>query len=417
MVLTGAATSETGDVTEKLTWKSSNEDAVVIVDGGDTNEVTVKAVGPGSSVISFGSDAEDGVRAECTVKVYYEVTEVKFDVTELTIPATLKKQLSASFNEYAEDEFIWTSSDETVVKVINLNSGAANAQIITLEALKAGSADITAESKTYGTKSTITVTVVDNKASKVLINGQASASKTLKVNDTMELVGTAEAAEGKVTEKLTWTSSNDKVVQIATDDGNGKIKVKAVGAGSAVITYISVSGTKATVTITVEKEAVTPTVNPQDENQVKEGPKAGSVIADSKLNYKVTKAGTSNTPGEVSIKSVVNKNAKSVVIPDNVTVNGITYKVTVIENNAFKNNKKLVKVTIGKNVIIIGVKAFFGCKNLKKVTFKSAVLKKIGKKAFFRKGGKKLTFKVPKAKKKNYKKLIKKAKTNKYVVR
>ena len=417
MVLSGLATSETGDVTEKLTWKSSNEDAVKIVDGADTNEVTVKAVGPGSSVISFGSDAEGGIRAKCTVNVYYEVTEVKFDVTELIMTASLKKQLTARFNEYAEDEFIWTSSDETILKVNNLNSGVANEQTVTLEALKAGSVNVTAKSKSYGTKSTITVTVVDNKASKVLINGQISSSKTLKVNETMELVGVAEATEGKVTEKLTWTSSNDKVVQIVTNDGNGKASVKAVGAGNAVITFGSASGIKAIVTITVEKEAVTPTVNPQDENQVKEGPKAGSVISDSKLKYKVTKAGTSNTPGEVSIKTVVSKNAKSVVIPDNVTINGITYKVTVIENNAFKNNKKLVKVTIGKNIIRIGTKAFFGCKKLKKVTVKSTVLKKIGKKAFYRKGGKKLTFKVPKSKKKNYKKLIKKAKTNKYVVR
>ena len=61
--------------------------------------------------------------------------------------------------------------------------------------------------------------------------------------------------------------------------------------------------------------------------------------------------------------------------------------------------------------------SFAGNKKLKKVVIKSNVISKIGKKAFFRKSGKKLVIKVPKKLKKKYKKLLKKAKTNKYVVK
>lgn len=103
------------------------------------------------------------------------------------------------------------------------------------------------------------------------------------------------------------------------------------------------------------------------------------------------------------------KNASKVTVPDTVKLKGKTYKVTAIKANAFKNNKKLTKVTIGKNVSKIGSKAFYNCKKLKSVTIRSKKLtaKNVGSKAF--KGiSSKATIKVPKAKKKAYKKMLKK---------
>ena len=115
--------------------------------------------------------------------------------------------------------------------------------------------------------------------------------------------------------------------------------------------------------------------------------------------------------------------------------------MTSISSNAFKNNKEITKVTIGKNIKTIGVAAFNGCTKLSQVTINSTVLKTIGKKAFYnnkklkkviikslklktvgknafsRKDGKRITFKVSKTKKKAYKKKLKKAKTNKFVVK
>ena len=101
------------------------------------------------------------------------------------------------------------------------------------------------------------------------------------------------------------------------------------------------------------------------------------------------------------------KKAK-VVIPATVKNKGKKYKVTAIGGSAFKSNKKLKSVTIGKNVKSIGKKAFYKASKLSSVTIKSKLLKssKVGKYAF--KGvSKKVVFKVPAAKKKAYSKIIK----------
>ena len=91
-----------------------------------------------------------------------------------------------------------------------------------------------------------------------------------------------------------------------------------------------------------------------------------------------------------------------------------TYKVTSVEKKAFKNNKKIKKVTIGKNVSKIGSKAFYGCSKLKTLTIKSSKLttKKIGSKAFS-KTPKSMTVKVPKKKFKTYKSMLIKRGVNK----
>lgn len=97
------------------------------------------------------------------------------------------------------------------------------------------------------------------------------------------------------------------------------------------------------------------------------GPEKGTKLTDSK-----TKAVYQVTNNEVNGETVVytkssNKNAKSITIPATVTIGGIEYKVTSIANDAFKNNKKLTKITIGNNVTSIGKNAFYGCKKLKTV--------------------------------------------------
>ena len=79
--------------------------------------------------------------------------------------------------------------------------------------------------------------------------------------------------------------------------------------------------------------------------------------------------------------------AEKVEISDTVTINGVEYKVTSIAKNAFKNNKQVTAVSIGKNVTSIGDNAFAGCSKLKKVTIAENMVS-IGKNAF--KGCKKL---------------------------
>ena len=71
---------------------------------------------------------------------------------------------------------------------------------------------------------------------------------------------------------------------------------------------------------------------------------------------------------------------KKFTVPGTVKIDGVTFKVTEISKNAFKNNKKLTQVIIGKHVTKIGANAFNGAKKLKKITIKSTQLKKVGKK-------------------------------------
>lgn len=127
----------------------------------------------------------------------------------------------------------------------------------------------------------------------------------------------------------------------------------------------------------------------------------GDIVKDKNASYKISNA-KSNT---VEYKTPLNNKKATVTVPATVKVSGVTYKVTSIAKNAFKNNKKLKKVTIGANITTIGANAFAGCKNLKTVDIKSKKLKSVGKNAF--KGiHKKAVFKVPAKKLKAYKKLL-----------
>lgn len=95
---------------------------------------------------------------------------------------------------------------------------------------------------------------------------------------------------------------------------------------------------------------------------------------------------------------------KSLTIGDNVTINGESCTIVQIDQDAFKNYKKLTKVTIGKNVETIEKNAFSGCKKLKKITLKGAALKTV-KSGAFKKTAKNLTVKASKVKKPQRKKL------------
>ena len=112
--------------------------------------------------------------------------------------------------------------------------------------------------------------------------------------------------------------------------------------------------------------------------------------------------------GEVSY-SCTDKKKKSVTIPNTVIIGGEEYEVTSIAVNAFKNCKKLKKITIPAGIESIGRNAFFNCKSLKTIIIKSEELtaKSVGSKAF--KGiAAGAVIKVPKSVKANYIKILKK---------
>ena len=135
-----------------------------------------------------------------------------------------------------------------------------------------------------------------------------------------------------------------------------------------------------------------------------------SIFTDKNFKYRIISESSANAKyGKVEVVGLVNKNHKKVKIKNTVAFAGKKYKITSIAKKAFKNNKKIKSVVIGKNVTKIGSKAFYNCKKLNKVVIKSKKLK-LGKKVFAEKGGKKIKISVPKKLKKKYKKLFKKYK-------
>ena len=131
-------------------------------------------------------------------------------------------------------------------------------------------------------------------------------------------------------------------------------------------------------------------------------PKAGTKYTVGGNQYTVLKAG-------LSVRfSKANPKAKTVTIPNAITVDGISYKVAEVGANAFKNNKKVKKVTIGANVVKIANKAFNKCPSLRNVIIKTTLLtKKTASKKCFSKVHKKMIIKVPKKVKKTYVKIFK----------
>lgn len=131
-----------------------------------------------------------------------------------------------------------------------------------------------------------------------------------------------------------------------------------------------------TQTIITSSPTQTATPTPTSTNGGGTKLKKGEVFAKDGLKYKVTGANT------VEVIGLSSNSAKSISIPATVELGGVKYKVTKIAANAFKGEKKIKTVTIGKNVKTIGKSAFYGCSKLKTISFSGGAVKSIGKKAF-----------------------------------
>ena len=236
-------------------------------------------------------------------------------------------------------------------------------------------------------------------------------SKLLEVNIT-PIKGT--------NKKVRWISNNPSVVTVT----DGRVLARSVG--KAVIYCVALDNTDRIAKCSI---------------MVTQPAKKGQKLRDKKgTTYKVTKSQGKNSTVEY-VKPY--KTAKGTVqIPNTVTIAGVKYSVKTIAKNAFKNNKKVTTIVLGKNITTIGEKAFAGCSKLKKVVIEKNVSKinkqafykckslktiiiksrklktqKVGRKAF---SGivKKAVFKVPSDKINTYKKIFKsKGASNKIVVK
>lgn len=156
-----------------------------------------------------------------------------------------------------------------------------------------------------------------------------------------------------------------------------------------------------------EKEATpvttpeTPATTPQ-EPVTKVPAEVGKQVTVEGNNYKVT----NNAENKKTVAfSGADKKAAKVTVPATVVIDGESYQVTVIADNAFMGNSKLTTVTlpsgitkigknafknctklkkidIPKNVTEVGTNAFNNCKKMTAIKFKGTKVKKIGQGAF-----------------------------------
>lgn len=240
----------------------------------------------------------------------------------------------------------------------------------------------------------------------------------------------------------TWSSSDPSIVSV---DSNGNITAKKYGIATVTVKVGNLQATKKYVVsdiIGMDTDTLLYLPNWKSKSSIPadytgncyaEGyafeVKNGRITWSKNMKTnKITRPGSKNKKSSAKTKKIkgnyykitskskktvlyvkpASKNITSVNIPSTIKIGGKRYKVTGIAANAFKNYKKLKKVTIGANIRNIGKRAFYRCYNLKTVKMKTSKLvnNQVGKQAF--KGiYKKAVIKVPKKQLKVYKKLLK----------
>ena len=144
--------------------------------------------------------------------------------------------------------------------------------------------------------------------------------------------------------------------------------------------------------------------------------KKGTRIKDAKKEYEYIVTDDNPAHPKVSFYRCLKKKKKTVKIKTTFTKDKVKYAVTGVSAKAFKNCKKLKKVTIPKSIKKLGKQMFTGCKALRTIEIKTTKLTKktIAKKAFTG-VPKQAKVKVPSKKKKAYNKLFHKKGLSKQV--
>ena len=219
--ITLTATTSPEIVTEKVTWKSRNEDVAKVDNNGNVT-------GIGKGVVEIIAQNPGGtIQAVCTVTVKINPTEIRLNYSKLVLDKNSSNipKLEATIlpdTTYVNDNIIWDSSNKNVVTVENGN----------LTLIGNGEARITVSTEN-GLTATCDVTVQTSITSIAV----SSTSKKMEVNQTAQLTATVTPADA--TEKVQWTSSN---TDVATVNNTGLVTAKT--SGTVTITVKNANGTK-----------------------------------------------------------------------------------------------------------------------------------------------------------------------------
>ena len=219
--ITLTATTSPEIVTEKVTWKSRNEDVAKVDNNGNVT-------GIGKGVVEIIAQNPGGtIQAVCTVTVKINPTEIRLNYSKLVLDKNSSNipKLEATIlpdTTYVNDSIVWDSSNKNVVTVENGN----------LTLIENGEVQIAAKTEN-GLTATCDVTVQTSITSIAV----SPTSKKMEVNKTAQLTATVTPADA--TEKVQWTSSN---TDVATVNDTGLVTAKE--SGTVTITVKNANGTK-----------------------------------------------------------------------------------------------------------------------------------------------------------------------------
>lgn len=220
------------DATDKsVTWTSSNTS---VADVSDNGKVTPKSVGTADITVT----TKDGNhKATCSVTVKEKIV---YATSLILTPGTVSMDLGSSqaltlamLPANTNEELVWSSSNESVVKVAGGD----------LTAVGEGTAKITVKGKNV-TSNEVTVTVID----KYAVTGVAlnATSKSLQIGETFTLAATVSPSDAR-DKSVSWSSSNESVAKVvdgvvtAVSTGTATIQVKTASRGftaNCVITVV-----------------------------------------------------------------------------------------------------------------------------------------------------------------------------------
>ena len=218
------AAAEPADATiTGVRWSSGDEKTAVV----DENGVVTGVKAGNARIIASATDGS-GVRANYTVKVVQNPTEVTLSTEKLTVDigrsATVKATVGPK-NAYSK-KVVWSSSDESIATVNQ--SGK-------ITGISIGRCTVTARSDVLDTVSASMEVEVQQPVKKVSFIGTEAFAYS---GETLQLAWTVEPADA-TNPVIAFSSGNKKVIEV---DENGR--VTAIGKGETYVNAVTTDGSK-----------------------------------------------------------------------------------------------------------------------------------------------------------------------------
>ena len=318
----------------------------------------------------FVANAQDttinSIEIEITLKDGSKITK--------TVPVTLLPGESKAGTAYVGLKDI-KSNQNVTLSVTAENQDDKSGCIVTDQI---GQSDISIEAVSSETKDNVEITATLRNNS--FVNDSAVLHLYGNENKTLELkkqegisIKANDTAQVKFTLKkkaITYNINRAAYLTLVAETGNGD--------------YNEDNNTAYIILYQQEDSPTPPSDKPGNQTQPAQPIKVGYTVTANRMNYRVTKMNADGT-GEAAMtgtsRKKTDKKFTSLKVGNNITINGKSFKITTIGQNAFNGFAKLKTVTFGKNINHIGDKAFYKCTALTKITIPSKVTM-IDKQAF-----------------------------------